>query len=272
MDIFKQFLTEWLTNQNFNEAITSLLVTTAAILLWLILGSIFHLIIKLFIARLKAKEKHMVRRQRTITALILALIKYVFWFVMGMMVLKEFGLDLAPILASAGILGFAVGFGAQELIKDMIAGFFIIFESAMNVGDFVEIGTFSGTVQEVGIRRTKLLNWKNETRLINNGDIKALTNFAGRDSVGVVEFFVSPQFDLNHFTSDSFKALLEQYKANDSITELPIYLGVVDMQLHNVKLRVMFKTKNQQHWSLERDLRRDIQFFLQRVREETKVF
>lgn len=272
MDILKEFLTEWLTGVNLDSNLVNLLVTTAAILGWVILGYIFHMIMKLFIHRLKAKEKRMVRRQRTVTALILALLKYLFWFIMAMMILKEFGLDLAPILASAGILGFAVGFGAQELIKDMIAGFFIIFEGAMNVGDFVEVGGFSGTVQEVGIRRTKILNWKNELRLINNGDIKVLTNFAGRDSVGVVEFFVSPQFDLSHFTSKKFNELLESYNKYEEITEIPRYIGVVDMQLHNVKVRIMFKTLNQKHWGIERDLRRDVQKFVQQVRDETKVF
>lgn len=272
MDVLKQFLTDWLNSLNMHESLIQLLVTAAAIFGWIILGSIFHLTTKLVIARLKAKEKRMVRRQRTVTALILSLIKYMFWFVMGMMMLKEFGLDLAPILASAGILGFAVGFGAQELIKDMIAGFFIIFEGAMNVGDFVDVGGFSGTVQEVGIRRTRILNWKNEMRLVNNGDIKAITNFAGRDSVGVVEFFVSPQFDLSHFTSKRFEELLESYNKFEDITEIPKYIGVVDMQLHNIKLRVSFKTLNQKHWGIERDLRRDIQKFIQTIRDETKVF
>ena len=142
MDNLKSFLTSWLTGYNMDPVLIGLIVTTAAIIGWDINWFNF------FTLQLKsskpdpkkAKERHMVRRQRTVTALILALIKYMFWFVMAMMVLKEFGLDLAPILASAGILGFAVGFGAQELIKDMIAGFFIIFEGAMNVGDFVEVG------------------------------------------------------------------------------------------------------------------------------------
>lgn len=272
MDILKTFLTEWLTGLAFDPVLVSLIVTVASIFGWILIGTVFHTVIKLVISRLKAKEKRMVRRQRTVAALILALIKYLFWFVMAMMVLKEFGLDLAPILASAGILGFAVVFGAQELIKDMIAGFFIIFEGAMSVGDFVEVGNFSGTVQEVGIRRTKILNWKNELRLVNNGDIKSLTNFAGRDSVGVVEFFVSAQFDLKHFTSDSFNELLASYKKYDAITELPSYQGVVDTQLHNLKLRVIFKTQNQKHYSIERDLRRDIQIFIQNIREETKTF
>ena len=82
-------------------------------------------------------------------------------------------------------------------------------------------------------------------RLVNNGDIKSLTNFSGKDSVGVVEFFVSPQFDLNHFTSKRFNELLESYNKYEEITEIPRYIGVVDMQLHNLKVRVMFKTLNQ---------------------------
>ena len=142
MDILKNWLNDIFSTTAIDPVVLEMIITAAAILGWIILGYIFHFTMKFIIRRLKKKEKRMVRRQRTVTALILALLKYVFWFVMAMMILKELGLDLAPILASAGILGFAVGFGAQELIKDMIAGFFIIFEGAMNVGDFVDVHVY----------------------------------------------------------------------------------------------------------------------------------
>ena len=83
---------------------------------------------------------------------------------------------------------------------------------------------------------------------------------------------VSPQFDLNHFTSKPFTELLESYNKYEEITDIPRYIGVVDMQLHNVKLRVTFKTLNQKHWGIERDLRKDIHNFLQEMRQQDKVF
>ncbi len=272
MDILKSFITDWLTGLGLPIYLTELITILVAVTGWILLGYIFSFIAKFIISRLKAKERHLVKRQKTVTALVIALIKYIFWFVMAMMVLKEFGLDLAPILASAGILGFAIGFGAQELIKDLIAGFFIIFENAFSVGDFIQLGDFSGTVLEVGIRRTKLINWKNEIRMVNNGDIKVITNFSTGNSIGVVEFIVSPQFDLRAFYSEEFVELLENYANKPDMVETPTYLGVVETQLHMVKLRVRFATLNQKHWAYERELRRDIQMFIQDVRERTKVF
>lgn len=272
MDILKNFLTEWLTSLQFNQSIIELIVTLSSIIGWILLGFIMHLSAKIIISNLKSKEKKMVKRQKTVFALIIALIKYIFWFVMIMMILKELGLDLAPILASAGILGFAIGFGAQELIKDLISGFFIIFEDAFGVGDLIQIGDFSGKVIEVGIRRTKLINWKNEIRLVNNGDIKVITNYSVGDSVGVVEFFVTPNFDLKVFYSDRFVELLENYATKPDIVNQPTFIGVVDTQLHMVKLRVTFKTVNSKHFEYERDLKRDIQMFIRDIREETKIF
>ncbi len=272
MDILKNFLTEWLTSLQFHPSIVQLLVTTTSILGWVLLGFIMHISAKYIIQRLKAKEKKMVKRQKTVAALIIALVKYIFWFVMIMMVLKELGLDLAPILASAGILGFAIGFGAQELIKDLISGFFIIFEDAFGVGDLIQVGDFSGRVIEVGIRRTKLINWKNEIRLVNNGDIKVITNFSVGESVGVVEFFVTPQFDLKVFYGEKFVDLLEGYATKPDMTEAPTFVGVVDTQLHMIKLRVTFKTLNSRQFGYERDLKRDIHMFIRETREETKVY
>ena len=76
------------------------------------------------------------------------------------MILDELKINFLPVLASAGIVAFAVGFGAQELIKDLISGFFLILENAFDVGDIIEIGTFRGKVTQIGLRRTRLTNWK----------------------------------------------------------------------------------------------------------------
>ncbi len=270
MDILKTFLTDWLTSLNLGTTLVDLIVKVLMIITWLLLGYIGTFIAKFFINRLKKKERQLVKRQRTIAALVISISKYVFWFIIIMMILLELGLDLAPILASAGILGFAVGFGAQELIKDLISGFFIIFEQAFNVGDTIQVGDFKGTVLEVGIRRTKLVNWKNEVRLINNGDIRVITQSSIGDSVGVVEFHVSPNFDLREFYSEKFVEVLEKYYDKPFITEAPKYVGVIDTQLHNTTLRVTFRTENNKHAALERELKRDIQLFLKEVRDNQK--
>lgn len=270
MDLLKSFLTEWLTSLNLGTALVDLIVKALMIATWLILGYIGTFAARFFINRLKKKEKTLVKRQRTIAALVISISKYVFWFIIIMMILLELGLDLAPILASAGILGFAVGFGAQELIKDLISGFFIIFEQAFNVGDTIQIGDFKGTVLEVGIRRTKLINWKNEIRLINNGDIRVITQSSIGDSVGIVEFHVSPNFDLREFYSEKFVEILEKYHNQPFITEAPKYIGIIETQLHNTTLRVTFRTENNKQYAIERELKRDIQLFIKEIRDSQK--
>jgi len=268
MDLLRTFLQDWLNSIIGDAAVADLFVKLLMITAWVLIAYIAHFISKFILYRLKrSNKKVLVKRQKTISALVVSLTKYAFWFVIVMMILLELGIDLAPVLASAGILGFAVGFGAQELIKDLISGFFIIFEQSFNVGDVIQIGDFKGTVLEVGIRKTKLMNWKNEVRLINNGDIRVITQFSMDDSVGVVEFQVSPYTDLSIFYSEAFVELLEGYQNKPFVTEAPKFIGVVDNAINSLTLRVSFKTQNNKHAALERELKRDILMFLNKSRE-----
>ncbi|VEU83337.1 mechanosensitive ion channel family protein [Acholeplasma hippikon] len=271
MQILKDFIFNLLEQTGMSEELNKALVSLTAIAIWLFLGFIFSRIAKRIINKLKAKEKHLVKRKKTITALVLSLAKYLFWFIMFMMVLLELGIDLAPVLASAGILGFAVGFGAQELVKDLISGFFIVFENAFDVGDVIQIGDFKGTVLEIGMRRTKIRNWKNEIRLINNGDIRVINQYSVGDSVGVVDFQITPTFDISVFYTEEFQNILNSYADHPDMIDAPRFVGVIESQIYNITLRVQFKTLNNKHVGLERSIRHDIMIFLRKKREENKV-
>lgn len=117
------------------------------------------------------------RRSATILALATNAIKYLLFFLGGAMVLDELGVNLTPLLASAGIAGLAIGFGAQSLVKDLVSGFFIIFEGQFAVGDIVEINGVLGTVEEVGLRVTRLRSAAGEVRFIPNGNITTVSNY-----------------------------------------------------------------------------------------------
>lgn len=270
MQALKDMLYELLMSMELGDSLSKLLVALAAILVWVLLGMIFSNIAKRIIKKIKAKEKNQVKRKKTITALVLSLSKYLFWFIMIMMILSELGIDLAPVLASAGILGFAVGFGAQELIKDLISGFFIVFENAFDVGDVIQVGDFKGTVLEIGMRRTKIRNWKNEIRIVNNGDIKVINQYSIGDSVGVVDFQITPTFDIQVFYSQEFNKILNSYADHPDMIEAPKFVGVIDSQIYNITLRVQFKTLNNKQTGLERSIRHDIMIFLIKKREENK--
>lgn len=270
MQILKDALYEWFISLNLGENLAKLLETAVSVIFWILLGLLFSRISKSVIKKLKAKERNQVKRKKTITALVLSLVKYLFWFIMVMMILSELGIDLAPVLASAGILGFAVGFGAQELIKDLISGFFIVFENAFDVGDVIQVGGFKGTVLEIGMRRTKIRNWKNEIRLINNGDITTIDQFSIGDSVGVVDFQITPTFDIGVFYQEEFLSILESYADHPDMIEKPRFVGVVDSQIYNITLRVQFITLNNKQTGLERSIRHDIMVFLRKKRDEQK--
>ena len=92
-------------------------------------------------------------------------------------------------LASAGVLGFAVGFGAQSLVKDIISGFFIIFEDQFSVGDYVQIGTTMGTVEEIGLRTTKLSAYGGEIYIIPNGNITEVINYSINNSLAISGYY-----------------------------------------------------------------------------------
>lgn len=117
------------------------------------------------------------QRVTTLVLLIGSVLKYVIIFFAGMMILQRVGLDPTPILAGAGVVGLAVGFGAQNLVRDVVSGFFIIMEGQYAVGDLVEINGVLGRVEEVGLRATKLRDPNGQLRYFSNGGISTANNY-----------------------------------------------------------------------------------------------
>jgi len=141
---------------------------------WLALKLRMVLIRRIFIvAGLDEKQKN------TLESLLLSFTRYVFFIIAILMCLSNLGAEVGPIIASAGVIGLAVGFGAQTLVKDLITGFFIIFEDQFSVGDYVTInnGQINGTVVSVGLRATKIRTWAQHVVVIQNSEIKISQNY-----------------------------------------------------------------------------------------------
>ena len=122
-------------------------------------------------------------RLKTLAGLIDSIVGYVLTFVFGVMLLRTVDLDPIPLLTTASVAGLAVGFGAQKLVKDVISGFFILLENQYAVGDYVTIGAATGTVEEVGMRTTRLRDDAGKLYILSNGDITQVVN----QSRGAVE-------------------------------------------------------------------------------------
>jgi len=117
-------------------------------------------------------------RAGTINTLMKSVTKYLLYFIAALMILEVLGINYMPVIASAGVVGVAVGFGAQSLVKDIISGLFIMLEDTYRVGEYVTAAAVSGFVEEFGLRTTKLRDWGNELRVIPNGQIDKVTNYS----------------------------------------------------------------------------------------------
>jgi small conductance mechanosensitive channel len=118
-----------------------------------------------------------VQRARTLGPLMKNVARYTLTFVALIIILREVGVDIQALLVSAGVLGLAVGLGAQTLIKDVITGFFILFEGLIGVGDVIEVGGNTGTVEAIGLRVTKLRMLNGAQRIIPNGELTQFANY-----------------------------------------------------------------------------------------------
>jgi small-conductance mechanosensitive channel len=194
------------------------------------------------------------RRSQTIGRLVKNVISYVTNFIVIMLVLSELGVDLAPLLAGAGVLGLAIGFGAQSLVKDVITGFFIIFEDQFAVGDVVKTGNFQGTVEEIGLRVTRIKSWTGEVHIIPNGAITEVTNFSTNNSVGVVDVSIAYESDIEKATDVIKRTAIKVFESNENMVKEPDVLGVQALGASEVVIRVTAECKPMTHFGVGRQM------------------
>lgn len=205
------------------------------------------------------------RRVKTVSGLIKSLLRYALYFCGGMMILAEVGVNTTSILAGAGVVGLAVGFGAQNLVRDVITGFFILFEDQYGVGDYISVAGITGTVEEMGLRVTRVRGGNGELHIIPNGEIKQVTNFS-RGGMGVlVEVDLDYETDLDRATEVIEAACREVSEGNPVVVEAPVVLGVARLGRSSVTLQVFGKVQPMQQWAFGRLLRRQIKEALARA-------
>ncbi len=257
MNGIKESLYNLFVDINLPVVIANIIVIVITIVLWILIGVIAQIIIKHLLYKvLKLKSKG--PRAITIGKLTSNISKYFIWFIIGMVVLGEMNIDVTPFIASAGVIGLAIGFGAQEIVKDFISGFFIIFEESFNVNDVVEVDGFKGNVLSLGLRTTRIQNWKGEIKILNNGDIKSVINYSMADSIAVVEFGVSYSTNLLELQELMGEFVQNTYVKYDDIVETPSFSGITELSDSSINMRLLAKTKTLKHFQIERDIRRDL--------------
>ena len=195
-------------------------------------------------------------RLQTLGTLMRSVVRYVIYFIAALMIFEEFGVKTASLLAGAGIVGLAIGFGAQNLVRDIISGFFIIFEHQFSVGDYIDAAGVSGKVEEVGLRMTKLRDWGGEQHIIPNGEITRVTNYARGSMRAMVDVRVAYEEDLERVLEIMRQVCRQVAQDFPVITEGPTVLGVVDLGESEVQIRVVAHTLAFEQWAIERELRK----------------
>ncbi len=201
------------------------------------------------------------QRAETMAGIFQSVITVIVIAVVGTMILSEIGVNIAPIIASAGIIGIALGFGAQSLVRDFLAGIFIFMEDQYGVGDVVDLGEASGSVEAVTLRMTRLRDVNGVVWFVPNGEIMRVGNMSKNWSRAVIDVGVGYSEDLarvQQVLREIAHDLWEDEDFQGIIIEEPEVTGVEMLAADSVTVRVMVKTAPLEQWGVARALRQRI--------------
>ncbi|HEY9854828.1 MAG TPA: mechanosensitive ion channel family protein, partial [Stenomitos sp.] len=186
-------------------------------------------------------------------------------FAATLSLLSAVGINITPILASAGVVGLAVGFGAQSLVKDVITGFFILLEDQYGVGDVVKINDKSGLVEKMNLRITQLRNLSGELITIPNGQVSIVSNQSKEWARALLEIGVAYEADIDHVLKvmvDEGSRLHAEWP--DKVLEEPEVNGIQSFGDSSIQLRVVMKTAPLKQWEVASEWRRRVKFAFDR--------
>ncbi|SFO19167.1 small conductance mechanosensitive channel [Pseudonocardia ammonioxydans] len=197
------------------------------------------------------------QRARTIGSVLRSIVSAVVLLVAVMMVMNELGYPLGPLLAGAGVLGLAIGFGAQNLVRDFLSGMFMLLEDQYGVGDIVDVGEAIGTVESVGLRITTIRDLQGTVWYVRNGEILRVGNMSQGYAVAVVDLPVAHRADIEEATELAGTTATErasQADIVDDVLEAPEVLGVDKISPEGVTLRITVRVKPGRQWAVKRAL------------------
>ncbi|SDL30056.1 mechanosensitive ion channel family protein [Natronincola ferrireducens] len=249
---------EFLTNP---QQMTRLLGMILNIILILVIAKIsikiIHSIVnKIFHSQKTLKIKVDEARMETLKGLIKSVVKYIIYFIAFTSIIKSFGVEVGALIATAGIGGLAFGFGAQNLVRDVITGFFILFEDQFSVGDYVEVDGIGGIIEEMALRVTKIRDFNGDLHIIPNGEIKKVTNKSHGKMRALINISIAYEEDIDNAIKVLNEASEDLKRETPSILEGPTVLGVTDLGDSEVVISVMAKTVPMEQWAVERLMRK----------------
>jgi moderate conductance mechanosensitive channel len=249
-------LARWTT---LEPSTTFLLARLLAVLLTaalLLLG--YRLLLGVIGRIVRTRPFHETARLRTLATLVTSLLRWAVGFVAVVVILRELGVDVLPIIVSAGVLGLAIGFGAQSLIRDVITGFFLLFEGLLHVGDGVQIGTTTGLVESMGLRVTTVRTEDGAVRVLPNGLITDFANYGAGGMRASVEVPIARDVPV-----DEALAVLGEIgevweRESGAALDRSLVPGIMGFSGGEVILRLTVRVALEQRLAVESELRRRI--------------
>jgi small-conductance mechanosensitive channel len=267
-NIIHKLIDPFMNPDNWQKWIEQIFIGLFYIILAFIIIKILHkLIEKFFTTKYGTKRVGKSnKRAKTMVNLLQNVVSYVVWFIVATTILSNLGIRVESIIAGAGVVGLAIGFGAQALVKDVITGFFIIFENQFDVGDYVKINTTGttvaeGTVQSIGMRSTRILSFEGDLTILPNGTMNEIVNFSIHNGMAIVEIPVSIKEDLDK-VEQKLEVFLPTIKEKYAIfVNEPEILGVETVTAGEATIKIAGETEPNAHGTGARILRREIKSF-----------
>ncbi len=271
-----EFMREWLS-EIFGETsiFVNIVIVGLYILVWVLVGIVLSLAVKPIVNRFLKLNRRISKKMRiqrelpfayidhqkrgeTISKALTGIFRFVIWFIVILVVIDGLGVNIAPFLASAGVVGIAVAFGTQAIVKDFISGIFMIMENTISIGELVQIGGFTGTVREIGLRTIKIEGWKGDYFIINNGSVGPIINYSRDNTTGIIDVTLGYEVDYQLFET-KVKEFIETFGMNDPVMVEPLkYVGMIESDANYIKVRISGKTKPAEHFGFERLIRQKI--------------
>ncbi|SDN23173.1 mechanosensitive ion channel family protein [Alkalicoccus daliensis] len=253
---------DWMIAVNWEEigtkAVTVSLQLIGILIAFVIIRAIGKKFIETSFTKMGRQRNITPGRSKTLEKLALNVFSYVLIFIVITLIVGVFEYDIAPLIAGAGIIGLAIGFGAQGLVSDVVTGFFILLEKQIDVEEYVTLAGLDGIVEEVGLRTTRLRGFDGTVHYIPNREISSLSNHSRSNMQALVDIGISYDENIDKAVKVMQDVCDRAAQEEEAIIEGPDVLGVQGLEDSDVVIRVIAKTANMEQWRIERRLRKDI--------------
>ncbi len=230
-------------------------------IIYIIIGTICYNIIQQIIKKFFNKRKNQkikIQRIETLTSVILNIIKYIIVILVTVSILATYGINVSSIMAGLGITTAIIGLAFQDLAKDIIAGFFIITEGQYEVGDTIEIDGFMGEVIFLGLKTTRVKNYKGQIKIIANRYMDNIINYSLNNSLAIVDINFAYEEDIEK-VEKVLNELIQKYNGKIKDTKGSIeLLGITELGNSSIVIRLTVETTPMQQYTVERFLRKEI--------------